>query len=118
MVKIILTSTTCGVACWHAHEDICRCSCGGKNHGILKNGGEQPERTCKINGKVYKLVAVGEWLDIRKQASELMTQAREANVDGWFTSVVDKTPSGSQLKWSEVVNSGIARPQLLWKRVD
>lgn len=57
----ILTSTTCGEACWHALEDVCRCSCGGKNHGCLRDGnGVQPVRTRKIAGERYKLRAVGE----------------------------------------------------------
>jgi len=66
----ILTSQTCGEPCWHAEEDICRCSCGGKNHGCLKDGnGKQPIRTRKIAGERYKLVAVGS--GCRELAQEL-----------------------------------------------
>ncbi len=58
-----LTDATCGEACWHAREEVCRCSCGGKNHGCLKTtNGEKPERTSKINGHRYILKAVGERL--------------------------------------------------------
>jgi hypothetical protein len=32
----IMTEATCGEACWSAKEEVCRCSCGGKNHGIYK----------------------------------------------------------------------------------
>lgn len=57
----VVTSQTCGEACWHAREDVCRCSCGGKNHGCLKTtGGEQPVRQCKIAGHFYRLAAVGD----------------------------------------------------------
>ncbi len=28
--------TACGFACWEAREDVCRCSCGGRNHGISR----------------------------------------------------------------------------------
>jgi len=54
-----LTGSTCGDACWHAREEICRCSCGGKNHGILNNpDNPQPKRTRKIGGKFYELIAI------------------------------------------------------------
>ena len=54
-----VSGQTCGDACWHAREDVCRCSCGGANHGILlNNGGEQPTRTRKIGGLFYELVAI------------------------------------------------------------
>ena len=54
----ILTGSTCGFACWQAHEEICRCSCGGANHGILRLGGTQPQRTAKIDGQFYELVGI------------------------------------------------------------
>jgi len=55
----ILTGHTCGDACWHAREEICRCSCGGKNHGILRTAnGVRPVRTRKIDGNFYELVAI------------------------------------------------------------
>lgn len=55
-----LTESTCGEACWHAREDVCRCSCGGKNHGCLRSeDGERPARTAKIDGYRYELKAVG-----------------------------------------------------------
>lgn len=55
----ILTQTTCGEACWEAREEICRCSCNGRNHGILRAGGPRPDRTCKIDGYRYMLKGVG-----------------------------------------------------------
>lgn len=56
-----LTDATCGEACWEAREDVCRCSCGGKNHGCLRGqDGQRPERTCKMDGVRYRLVSVGE----------------------------------------------------------
>ena len=33
-VYATLTDAPCTSKCWHAEEDVCRCSCGGKNHGI------------------------------------------------------------------------------------
>ncbi len=55
-----LTEQTCGEACWHAKEDICRCSCGGSNHGCLRDAsGAQPVRSAKIDGYMYQLQGVG-----------------------------------------------------------
>jgi hypothetical protein len=72
-VAAILTETTCGEACWHAKEDICRCKCGGKNHGILRTPeGIQPVRTAKIDGHHYELMAVGEFEELYPQIQELM----------------------------------------------
>lgn len=67
----ILTTQTCGESCWHAKEDVCRCSCGGRNHGCLNHGGEKPERTAKIAGHMYRLLAVGHSRDLYAQASEI-----------------------------------------------
>ena len=53
-----ITESTCGEACWQAREDVCRCSCGGKNHAVLRGQGVRPERTRKLNGHLYQLVAV------------------------------------------------------------
>lgn len=68
----VLTSQTCGEPCWHAREEICRCSCGGRNHGcLLVPGGEAPERTAKIDGDRYTLIAVGLWKDLIAEAKAI-----------------------------------------------
>jgi hypothetical protein len=59
LTEILITEQTCGDACWHAKEDVCHCSCGGKNHGCLRTeDGEQPTRTRKIKNNMYQLVVV------------------------------------------------------------
>ena len=58
MLPGILTEATCGEACWQAREDVCRCSCNGKNHACLRGQDRRPERTRKLNGHLYQLVAV------------------------------------------------------------
>lgn len=72
----ILTDQTCGEACWHAREEICRCSCGGANHGCLRvEGADQPVRTCKIAGERYELAAVG-WYGELADKALLMNEAK------------------------------------------
>lgn len=72
----ILTDQTCGEACWHARDEICRCSCGGKNHGILRGkDGVQPRRTAKIAGIMYLLEAVGMFDELYGKAEEINRQA-------------------------------------------
>lgn len=72
-LESFLTGSTCGEACWEAREDICRCSCGGKNHGILRNAanGVRPPRSSRIDGFFYKLAGVGN--------REIYGQARAVN---------------------------------------
>lgn len=120
LVAAVLTGSTCGQACWEAREDICRCSCGGKNHGTLKHGGDRPERTCKIHGRFYRLGAIGSWLDIRTSAYDYNVPLgpdgdRDFNrMLAPHLRAIDKPASQSQSKWEEVVNCGIPRPSLMW----
>ena len=70
MLGAILTQATCAEACWHAREDVCRCSCGGANHGcLISPDGTQPERTRRIDGVRYKLQATDG--DIEHAAQQL-----------------------------------------------
>lgn len=60
MTFAVQTETTCAIACWMAREPECRCSCGGKNHGVLLvDGAEQPRRNAMIKGTRYVLGAMG-----------------------------------------------------------
>ena len=71
-IMSILTDATCGEVCWNAREDICRCSCHGKNHGCLKSPeGINPIRTAKIHGYVYELKAIGKYSEIHRQAEDI-----------------------------------------------
>ena len=56
-LMVVLTEATCGEACWSAQHDVCRCSCGGANHGIKKRGGSA-DRTRKVGRNRYRLIAV------------------------------------------------------------
>lgn len=64
--KFSWSEITCGEACWSAKEEICKCSCGGKNHGIWLKGGKPEYRTAKHNGMTYKLIAAGSLADLKK----------------------------------------------------
>lgn len=108
-IMVILTSQTCGDACWHAREDVCRCSCGGKNHGCLTHGGERPERTSKIDGEVYKLAGVG-------KRGDLIAEARKINNQQWRSVerpslIIDSIGSA----WTQVeIDEAKARGANLW----
>ncbi len=72
----ILSGHTCGPACWEAREDICRCECGGKNHGCLRDSnGIQPTRRTKIQGDSYSLAGSGHFYDLAKQAETMNKDA-------------------------------------------
>lgn len=129
----VMTGSTCGDMCWHAREEICRCSCGGANHGILTRGGVQPKRTCKIES-MYELVAVipgraeGEcWIDVERRINaerERITEERFPGLDHWaygnyreekYMPVLDRKISDTQRKWPEVAAIPNAA-RLIWAR--
>lgn len=75
IILSVLTDRSCGESCWHAKEEVCRCECGGVNHGILlKDGSEQPARHSKIDGMAFELVAVGQYRDMRDRAYQLIKE--------------------------------------------
>lgn len=107
----ILTGHTCGEACWHAREEVCRCSCGGKNHGILNNGLPRPVRTSKKDGNFYVLAGVApSYTEGEKMLREIL-YASFPGIDwcayGSFRDmstmpVLNRKASDSSLKWPEV----------------
>ena len=130
----IITGSTCGDACWHAREEVCRCSCGGKNHGILNIGGCQPVRNSKIDGNFYELVAVipgrseGEaWINVDQRCRaeyNRIIEERFPDLDmyaygAWREEktlpVVDRKVSPAQAKWPEVLAVPNA-VRLIWSR--
>ncbi len=134
LAMAILTSSTCGDGCWHAREDVCRCSCAGKNHGILTQGGTAPVRNSKVKGEFFELVAVipgrgeGEcWHDafertrtetarlIAERFPEVDSYAYGAYRQGNVFPVIDRKPSATQLKWPEVAAIPNAY-RLIWAR--
>lgn len=131
MVFAVLTSQTCGEACWHAVEDVCRCSCGGKNHGCLRvAGGTRPERTSRIDGHVYKLVGVGRLADLYKEARAINDGQGWKHVDKARLTSVWTSDGEKQLwqqyryHWSETDKGAPARlksasaSQRNWKELD
>ena len=44
-MRTTLTTATCTDRCWSAKGKICRCSCGGANHGIAYEGLFEKPRT-------------------------------------------------------------------------
>ena len=98
-----LSEHTCGEACWSAREDICHCSCGGKNHGCMRDAdGVRPVRTAKIDGYRYELRAVG--------YREVATDAEAINRAAGYREVVTVTPTlVYHYTWSETDPGAPAR---------
>lgn len=119
-----ITGSTCGDACWHAREEICHCSCGGANHGVLRDGGDQPTRTCKIGGQFYELSAIAtSW----READDTVTAIINERFPGlhhagygefWpetYRPVIYRQISATQAKWPEVMAVPGAQ-RLIWSR--
>lgn len=132
-----LSEATCGEACWQAREDICRCSCGGKNHGCLRTPeGTRPVRMAKINGYRYVLRAVGAdglWEEARaiNEAAGITFNYASTSRDHCFDHIPAKIRVATDLQvnsWPELTayrngkawteDSGkkhyIDKPDLLW----
>lgn len=131
-----MTGSTCGYACWLAQQDTCRCSCYGKNHGImLKDGAEQPRRMSQINGAVFYLATIGN--ERSRGHEQLMRDFAESEHGQPFSSLPypnaswreipgnshwnkwnarwwTKTASASQMKWAEA--QPFANPERPWDK--
>ena len=134
-VHAILSDITCGEACWCAKEDICRCSCGGKNHGILRTeNGTQPVRTAKIDGYRYELLAVGDrselWPEVERLLKELPVKSRQKATETLtYTYHWTETDKGSPIRmkyatpiqvehWIELTAyRGLSRGEFLRKNI-
>jgi len=114
MVRVVLTGSTCAEPCWFAHEEVCRCSCGGRNHGCLNiPGAKRPERTCKIGGATYRLKAIGKYAEIVAEACEINRQAGYRSVEkpslviggqsrSWTPQEIENARSiGTDMWWSQ-----------------
>lgn len=133
-LSLLQSGHTCGDHCWHAKELVCRCSCGGANHGILlKKDGKQPQRTRKIDGNFYELVSIVahdhgdcQATTMRKASAEL-NRVCDERFPGltWLAygdwreektmPVVDRAISDTQAKWPEVQAVKGAQ-RLIWAR--
>ena len=141
-----LTEATCGEACWNAREEICRCSCGGKNHGCLRvTGSEQPVRSAKIDGYRYELVAVGKsglyaeaekinraappksvgqytfsWRDTDAGAPARVKKASKSQLAGWMElgSFKEQIEEAQNTPQTAPIVWLRMWPYLLWKRVN
>lgn len=86
MLIATLTGTTCSFPCWYAHEKVCRCSCGGKNHGaLLDPKNPTPERIVTIAGHKYRLEAVGQWSEINTLYRRFLMRLGWAKIDPTVT---------------------------------
>lgn len=109
----IWADITCGEACWHAREEVCRCSCGGRNHGCLRNaGGERPVRTAKIDGERYELLAVGARREVIDQAGEI-NGAQFRSIES-PSLIIDGT--GKQWSEAEIADAKARGAELWWNQ--
>jgi len=133
----IVTDATCGEGCWTAKEDICKCSCGGHNHGILLTSeGVQPNRTCKIDNFRYELIEIGKHSELYTKGERINKEEGTAKTIGnyiYHSHVTDagalvrvKAASAIQIQnWKELENFKSMervtlfhnKPYLMWKRV-
>ena len=98
-IVAFLSQITCGEGCWKAREFVCKCSCGGKNHGCMKSeGGESPDRIAKIDGDRYKLIATG--------GRELYAEAKKLNEAGGYKYVDNRDPSHPYHYWWSETDPG------------
>ena len=121
-IQFTLTNHTCGIACWYARENICRCSCGGVNHGVLLvEGAEQPARQRKVKSQRYELEAVVEgWLDARNYCREL--GVIDPTVASWrYTQpelIMQSATKAQVTKWRELESfDANDRPYLIWREI-
>lgn len=91
-IVAFFSDMTCGENCWKAKEDVCKCECGGKNHGIQLRGGNGI-RACKINGYRYELHSVGKRRDLLEIVENLI---REDDVARGVRKIID----GAYHSWS------------------
>lgn len=140
----VLTSQTCGENCWHAKEHVCRCSCGGKNHGcLLVDGAKQPVRAARIDGAMYELEAVD--VNPHEIDARLAAEFPPANVIKAYTYYPTDKPTDKPVpftyqsknsplrcriatkeqvsKWPELtayreLKPWQTRPYLLWRKVE
>ena len=140
LMAALFTDSTCGDACWSAREDICRCSCGGRNHGIDRRAGERPERMKRKGNARYRLIAITDYSTAKNMEREdYQTYLREHLGDDRDTyyndydryyrvsnryneRVISNMATTSQRKWREVIDAnlvdqfGRCDAYLVWER--
>ena len=116
MRHAVTTLSTCNEACWEAREDICRCMCGGANHGLLRRDptAPKPPRTKRRYSARFKLVAVIDgWLAAENYAEEHHGRDKLTRLWDHHTpamgSVHVAAAGKSQLKWPEFQSIADAR---------
>lgn len=108
-----VTDSTCNEACWMAKEPICRCSCGGANHGILldaTSSGAPPVRTKRVKDQWFRLYAVASYFDSHRITRAFLIHRREDPMfpnTPWYKHPAgevhaSKATVAQQLNWSEV----------------
>jgi len=106
-VNGIFALTACGPACWEAREEVCRCSCGGVNHGIHRHDGECKHDT---HGQVSDGEDMGNGHFRPVGVHELaMTKNREAGIKYRYAHTARQHLDSSRICHSTGKNNAINR---------
>ena len=118
---------TCNERCWYAKEEVCVCSCGGRNHGIMlkSNGVHKPARSRSHHGRELELVAI---CPGRTAAAEYLQQVGDPYGGRRLKDYLKlgqyavESATKSQFKWMELTGYDPTAPRdkyphLIWKRI-
>ena len=117
LIGKIMSGHTCGIVCWAAQDDVCHCSCGGVNHGILrKQPGHPVVRTRKKDDKFYELTSV---LHGHKELMILLQEDPKFYANGCWTQVATKAevstwPELTRFRTQSPVDRVLHSPLLIW----
>lgn len=112
-IAAFLSQNTCCEACWEAREDVCRCKCGGRNHGCMRTAdGVQPQRTGRLDGFHYKLTAIGEE-GIYKEAQRVNGSFGKCRKVGSYSYGWSETEKGAPARVKKATKGQLAKwPEL------
>lgn len=139
MTDGVLSEQTCGPSCWRAKEDLCHCSCEGRNHGCLKqeydadgNALPRPPRQMRKYGHMYQLHSIHKDGGSAWAAKRDFIKLHPVTVQGVYhgrsyvregEAAFDQHATTAQMKWDELKalvdpEHAWRRPYLVWARLD
>ena len=81
-MKAVLTASTCTSRCWNAKGKVCRCSCGGVNHGIAHDSlFDLPQRPHELLVEAYESYYAALMSHDRQRANGRITKRAAARLE-------------------------------------